>query len=66
MIDRLGHVLYWAGCGIAIIVAIGGIAIVAASERNPQAIGIVLTSFGLCAAACWLAGRACLYVFSGK
>jgi hypothetical protein len=67
MAVRLGHVLYWAGCGLAVLVLSFG----------------ALLYFGMCggdnclypyvafvaipvAGASWLVGRAALYILAGE
>jgi hypothetical protein len=67
MLARLGSVLYWFGCGAALIVlAFGGL--VAYEERNfawsstPATLVVFLVLAGLV----WLAGRACRYVLAGR
>ena len=61
---RLGHVIYWVACGLAVLWVI--LAFVASSTRSvPEwwfdgTIGIV----GGCVI--WLIGRACRYILSGN
>jgi hypothetical protein len=64
MISRLGNVLYWAACGLAILSGVGCvIAAMQSGTYNPSGwliIGAVL------AVGFWLVGRACRYVLAGR
>jgi hypothetical protein len=63
MIERLGQVLYWGFAGLGVIIVLfGGGALYASGTRY-------LDFFVMCVIAggvCWLIGRACLYVLSGR
>jgi len=62
MVARLGQVLYWAGCGVAIILVIAAVLIIRGDHAD--------VPFGLFVGGCgvlfWLLGRACLYVLAGR
>ena len=63
MIERLANVIYWAACGIAALIGLIGLWVVA-TESNSR-----FASFGICAAAAflfWLGGRAVRYVLAGR
>ena len=69
-IQRLGHVLYWAGCGAAgllVLACIAGIVIAIQNERNvAETIGLAAGFTLIPALASWLIGRACKYILAGK
>ena len=61
MAERLGVVLYWLGCGLAIIfLSLAAFAI----SNNTEKIVPILLGF-VPAAICYLVGRACRFVLSG-
>jgi hypothetical protein len=61
MVERLGHVLYWAGCVAAILtIAIG--VFLSWGERHTWEVGVVTF---VIAVLFWLIGRACRYVLVG-
>ena len=61
MIARLGNVLYWAACGIAVL--LGALGAYEFFVHRDAAAMVGLALFGVIA---WLAGRACQYVLAGK
>jgi hypothetical protein len=64
MIGRLGNVLYWAGCGFALVFAVGGLT--AAINEKDIVFRLTLLATGIVAALiAWLFGRACRYVLAG-
>jgi hypothetical protein len=61
MAERLGDVLYWAGCVLAILtIAIG--VFLSWGERHTWEVGVVTF---VIAVLFWLIGRACRYVLAG-
>ncbi|KAA0583359.1 hypothetical protein FZ983_01715 [Azospirillum sp. B21] len=62
MIARLGNVLYWAGCGIAVLILIFA-ALLATELESGQRWNAL--SVALMAVAPWLLGLACRYVLAG-
>jgi len=63
MIERFGQIIYWLGCGIGILSALlVGYLLVAGNEN--YLIGV--TFFTFVGVACWLLGRAVLYVLAGR
>lgn len=70
MVQRLGNVLYWGGCILAVFFVFGGIivAVIMSSGSNPsdlKAAPIVGLSIAACAIFPWGIGRACRYVLTG-
>ena len=63
MLARLGQVIYWAACGIAVVVVLFGIAM--SFGDNDDSLIIIVGSL-VYAALVWLLGRAALYVSAGK
>jgi hypothetical protein len=65
MIVRLGNVLYWIGCAIAILILIVGAWrwYIELRFRSDQFIGLFI--YVVPAVIAWVVGRACRYVFSG-
>jgi len=63
MLARLGKVIYWASCGIAVLVFIGGAALLALSSGPNSSWPIALAMF---AAVVWLIGRAALFILAAK
>lgn len=63
MLMRLGNVLYWIGCTIAALLAIGGV--IAKSNGSADDWGIFVV-FEIAAVIAWLAGKGCRYILSGK
>jgi hypothetical protein len=68
MVARLGNVLYWLGCGTAVLFAVWAFANVWVLMTGSTAPGenaqhIVVSA--VCAAFAWLTGRACRYVLAG-
>jgi len=64
MIERLGNVLYWLGCTIAGLLAIGGI--FAGLHESAGHGWMTFAFFEVAALLAWLAGRAFRYILSGK
>jgi uncharacterized membrane-anchored protein len=60
MLARLGNVLYWLGCGLAIVVTAVGAVI-----AHDTGLGFFVAALVI-AALIWLVGRACRYVLSGN
>jgi hypothetical protein len=68
MLVRLGEVLYWLACGLAIIVALAFVFVVFRGSEaglRDHWILVVITA-GIWAGGIWLAGRAILYVLAGR
>jgi hypothetical protein len=68
MAERLGDVLYWLGCVVAILLAAGA-AWVLLDTRNsrPEMIAPGFIAFVFApAVVVWLVGRACRYVLAGR
>jgi len=70
IVARLGNVLYWIGCGLAVLmlagtlVAIGILITGYSAEPTESAAGGVFLA--IAAAACWGIGRGFRYVLAGK
>ncbi len=65
MLVRLGNVIYWLGCAIAVILFIVAIfGAFAANESSANRITIAVLS-ALAGLAAWVIGRACKYVLAG-
>jgi hypothetical protein len=64
MSPRLGEVLYWMACWIAVMVAILGVAAVAQGGRQEDWIGTA--AFFAMSCALWLIGRFILFVSRDK
>lgn len=62
MAARLGDVLYWIGCGIAVFFVL--IFILVASNSGPDA-PFYLGVYAVLAIVSWLIGRACRYILAG-
>lgn len=63
MIERLGQVLYWGFTGLGVmIVLFGGGSLYTLGTRYLDFFVISVIAGGIC----WLIGRACLYVLSGR
>jgi hypothetical protein len=66
MIVRLGNVLYWFGCGVAVLIlVIGVLQLITEGSTRSGEIWIVI-GFIIAALIVWLIGRSCRYVLSGK
>jgi hypothetical protein len=61
MVERLGHVLYWAGCVLAILIIVIGVYL-SWYERDAWEMRVITF---VVAALVWLIGRACRYVLAG-
>ena len=70
MASRLGQVLYWIGCVIALALTASYIAILIASREpvrvDSEMVWIGALVFLAPAAIAWLIGRACKYILVGK
>ena len=64
MVKRLGNVLYWLGCGIAVVwLVVCVVAIIYDTSINV----VMFTTLALIISILiWLIGRACRYVLSGN
>ena len=64
MVGRLGQVLYWAGCAIALVIILFGLVITFnMSDDNAWMVTVAAAVVGMGA---WLIGRAALYVLAGR
>ena len=67
---RLGQVLYWAACGIAVPCAAWALfafgLIVAGGSTDPMATGLYGAKWMAGAIGVWLVGRAALYILTAK
>ena len=63
VIARLGEVLYWLACGIAVLLALAGLWFILFGWADNAVIGLI---FLMMVGPVWLAGRACLYVLAGR
>ena len=66
MLVRLGNVLYWIGCAIALLLAIGGVFAGLNESTSTKNAWEVLAFFEAGALLAWLAGKGCRYILSGK
>jgi hypothetical protein len=68
MLVRLGDVLYWLGCGIAVAVLAYGVLFVPWADLPQRGADwwIPYAVIGVPAVAAWLIGRACRYVLGGN
>jgi hypothetical protein len=65
MAERLGHVLYWAGCVLAALaIGVGAFLSFAMVQRSDSIFVLVVAT--VVAILIWLLGRACRYVLAGK
>ena len=60
---KLGELLYWMACWIAVIVAILGIAAITQNDRQSW---VGVTAFFVASAVIWLIGRAALFMSRNK
>lgn len=66
MLERLGNVLYWLGCTVAMLIALFAVGMYMA-EAHSRADGLFVTGFILAfALAAWLTGRALRYILAGR
>ena len=65
MLARLGEVLYWTGCAIAVVL-VGFLLYLEWVEPHSDKKMFIAAFFGIPAAISWLIGRACLYVLAGR
>jgi hypothetical protein len=63
MAARLGNVLYWLGCGVAVNCALLVLIVYLGPGEEAVFFGLVYAACGIGA---WLFGRACRYVLSGN
>ena len=61
MLERLGLVLYWLGCGTAVVLALLAIVLFTGNEAGKLASAVLL----LAAFLVWLLGRALRFILSG-
>jgi hypothetical protein len=64
MTERLGNVLYWAGCIIAALLAAGAAWVAWTEAREERDLFFAIFIFTPAVVA-WLLGRACRYVLAG-
>jgi hypothetical protein len=64
MLARLGSVLYWTGCGLAVVALLSGIFLLQHGNSDYRLAIYALSCGG--AAALWLIGRACKYFLAGE
>ena len=65
MLARLGDVLYWLGCGVAVLFILAGVAMGTSDNNAGADVAPLVIYFGGGAIISWLIGRACRYVLSG-
>jgi hypothetical protein len=63
MIERLGDVLYWAGCIIALVLAACAAFVWVKAGDGSAGFAVFVA---IPAVVAWLIGRACRYVLSGR
>lgn len=70
MTARLGQVLYWAGCGAAVICAVpalmGLLVILGGGSINPVVTGLFGLKWAAGSVGVFLIGRACRYVLAAR
>jgi hypothetical protein len=64
MLARLGDVLYWAACGLAVLFLLLSASVVVFGEGDSRTFGITWTA--VLGVLVWLFGRACRYVLAGR
>jgi hypothetical protein len=64
MAARLGDVIYWLGCGIAIISIAAAVVLAIYGVKPDKHILIIIFSVG--ALVIWLIARACRYILAGR
>ena len=64
MLSRLGQVLYWAGCAVAFVIVLAGVAVTFNTSDSNAWLATALAV--IVALIAWLIGRAALYVLAGK
>lgn len=62
MVERLGLVLYWLGCGLAVATLLFAAYVV----NFGKAESFVIVFMIIFAALCWGVGRACKFVLTGR
>ena len=62
MVERLGMVLYWIGCGLAVATLL--FMAFVTTYGKPE--GFVVVLMVLFAGLCWGVGRACKFVLTGR
>jgi len=60
MLPKLGHLLYWVGSGLAVVVLVSGVFILQHGLAQDHRWAVYVASIGS-AVVCWLLGRACKY-----
>ena len=62
---RLGHLLYWLGCGLAVVALVSGLFVLQHGLDQDYRWVVYVASIGI-AVVFWLIGRACKYFLSGE
>lgn len=66
MLARLGNVLYWLGCIVAVLIAAAGfMPYWSEGYARKDGVGVTIASVVIALIA-WVVGRACRYVLAGK
>lgn len=65
MAARMGRVLYWMGCIIAVLLVLLSVFFALLAETNNGVVG-ALTAFIPYAVLAWVIGRACRYFLAGE
>jgi hypothetical protein len=65
MLARLGHLLYWIGCGLAVVALVAGLFVL---QHGPDYDyrWVVYVASVVTAVLFWLIGRACKYFLAGE
>ena len=63
MIERLGNVLYWLGCTLAVLFLLGAALTYSETTRSGNSLGLI---WGLRGVVAYAAGRAFRYVLAGR
>ena len=66
MAARIGNVLYWLGCAIAVVIAVFAVAIYIVDGRTHSDGLIVFAVFLAAAIISWVIGRALQYILSAR
>ena len=61
LLAKLGVVLYWLGCSLAVVLLIIAGLLLGGNPNYPGAAFV-----GGVGVVCWLVGRACMYVLAGR
>jgi hypothetical protein len=65
MLARMGHLLYWLGCGLAVVALVSGEFVIQHGPDQDSRWVVYVASIGG-AVLCWLLGRACKYFLAGE